>query len=80
VGNARTEVAEHGWEIYRTSSPRPTLIQVNAVLSSEGLEEVSDRMLRHYRKLDRFGVVDYIPINELDIRFKHRHDGAPGAS
>jgi hypothetical protein len=76
MSNARTEVAEVGWEVYRTSVPRPSLEEVNAALDSAGLEQVSPRMLRHYKKLDRFDLQKYLPINELDTRAK-RHANGP---
>lgn len=56
--------------MYRTTVPRPTLEEINAVLAADGLGIVSERTHRHYRKLDRFGLVEYMPINELDTRVK----------
>ena len=70
MGNARTETAKRGWEIYRTSVPRPSLIVINATLNAEGVEAVSDRTWRHYRRLDDHGAKEYMPINELDVRLK----------
>jgi len=68
--NARTEVAEHGWTLYRTSFPRPSLEEINTQLEAVGMERVSPRMFRHYKKLDRYDLSRYLPINELDIRTK----------
>jgi hypothetical protein len=70
MSNASTAVAQRGWEIFRHTEPRPTLDQVNAALEADGLESVSERTHKHYRKLERSGVADYLPINELDTRLK----------
>jgi hypothetical protein len=70
MSNARQEVAQYGWEIYRDSAPRPSLDQINERLTEEGLESVSPRTYLHYRKLERNGIQEYLPINELDVRVK----------
>ena len=68
--NARTEVAELGWEVYLSSSPRPSHEQINAILNDSGAGPVSPRTYRHYEKLERYQQRRYMPINELDQRTK----------
>jgi hypothetical protein len=80
MSNAPTAVAQRGWELFRATNPRPTLDQVNVALVDEGLEPVSYRTHRHYRRLDQHGLVDYMPINELDVMLKFRGRNNPGAS
>lgn len=70
MSNARPEVAVHGWEIYRSSVPRPSLAEINERLAAEGSGAVSNRMYDHYRKLERNGCRSYMPINELDVLVK----------
>jgi len=70
--NARTEEAELGWEVYLSSTPRPSLEQINAVLGDAGSGPVSPRTYRHYRKLERYSQRRYMPINELDQRTKRK--------
>ena len=73
--NASTDVLRRGWELYRTADPRPTLEQINAALTADGLGVVSTRAHKHYRNLDRYGQEDYLPINELDMQIKRRRKG-----
>ncbi|MGA8725995.1 MAG: hypothetical protein WB565_13230 [Acidimicrobiales bacterium] len=68
--NARPEVAVQGWEIYRSTVPRPSLADINERLASESSGAVSNRMYEHYRKLERNGYRKYVPINELDVLVK----------
>lgn len=70
--NASTEVAKKGYKLYRAVTPRPSLEEVNARLVANGHGVVSARMHEHYRKLDRHGLEDYLPINEVDVRFRRR--------
>ena len=73
MSNARPEVTRKGWEIYRGRLPRPTLDELNAELLVSGMQPVSPRTYDHYRKLERNGIAEYLPINELDVRVKaHR--------
>ncbi|MGO9197610.1 MAG: hypothetical protein ACLQK4_10865 [Acidimicrobiales bacterium] len=46
------------------------LIEINEALELSGDGPVSPRTYRHYRKLAANGFVDYLPINELDVRLK----------
>lgn len=57
-----------GWEVYRDSDHELTLGDINSELASRGLGPVSPRMFTHYRKLQRYGYEQYIPINQLDVR------------
>ena len=70
MSNARPEVAEEGWEIYRSTVPRPPLADINERFAREGSGAVSNRMYEHYRKLERNGYRKYMPINELDVLVK----------
>lgn len=76
MSNARTEVAKRGWTLYRATFPRPSLAEINVQLEASGLEPVSARTLRHYKKLDRYQLSEYLPINELDIRTKAKVGGS----
>ena len=69
--NARTSDAAMGWMIFRSRNPEPSLDELNEELSSLGRGTVSDRTVRHYRTLRRYGCDKYLPINDLDMRIKH---------
>ena len=60
--------AEAGWGIYRDSDFAATLEEINAELRRRGFSEVSSRTYRHYGKLQRYGYVRYVPINQLDVK------------
>jgi hypothetical protein len=70
--NAPTEALKRGWELYRTTTPRPNRDELNAALTAERMSGVSERAIRHFRTLDRHGMKDYLPINEMDMQIKHR--------
>jgi len=66
--NATREAAARGWDIYKSTNPRPSLVAINEVLLSEGLGQVADRMNRHYQSMDRTGYNGpYISINRWDV-------------
>ena len=75
MANCDQTAARRGWEIYCVADAPPTLDHINAQLASEGLNSVSDRMYRHYRRLAFHGFEDYLPINELDVTLKLRRLG-----
>jgi hypothetical protein len=62
------ENAHVGWEIYKANDYELTLGEINDELTDRGLATVSPRMFSHYRKLQRYGYEQYIPINQLDVR------------
>ena len=76
MSNATPVAAQLGWEVYKTTQPRPSLEQINAVLTAEGLGSVSPRMYEHYRKLERLGQTDYMTINELDLWWREERPNA----
>lgn len=62
MANLPTDQARLMWERYRDSKPRLTQVELGA----------TDRMMKHFRALERYGLKQYIPMNELDIRIKFR--------
>jgi hypothetical protein len=60
--------AEAGWAIYRDSDFAASLSEINAELARRGFSEVSVRTFRHYGKLQRYGYIRYVPINQLDVK------------
>lgn len=72
MGNARTTTAERGWQILRSTPGVLSRDDLNRALAIEGLEKISARMWDHYRKLQRYGIDHYVPINELDVMVKLR--------
>jgi hypothetical protein len=72
MSNVPSTVARQGWEFYRAAVPPPTHEEVNARLRERGLPGVSPRTYRHYRRMQRCHEVAYLPINELDQKWKGR--------
>jgi len=70
IVNCHEDAAERGWELYRGSDPPVSRASINDQLRATGLDPVSDRMYRHYRRLSLHCVADYLPINELDVMLK----------
>jgi hypothetical protein len=70
--NCRPGSAKGGWELYRASDPPLSRATINKQLVAAGLDPVSERMYRHYRRLTSHHFVEYLPINELDILLKLR--------
>jgi hypothetical protein len=70
MANCKPNTARQGWKLYQASTPPPLLIEINEALELSGDGPVSPRTYRHYRKLAANGFVDYLPINELDVRLK----------
>jgi hypothetical protein len=70
--NCRPDSAKRGWDLYRASDPPLPRATINEQLVAAGLDPVSDRMYRHYRRLTSHRFVDYLPINELDMLLKLR--------
>ena len=68
------EAARRGWDIFTSTTPTPSLEEINEQLASESLS-ISARMYQHYRRLQRFGRRSYVPINELDVVMKGRRGG-----
>jgi hypothetical protein len=60
--------AEIGWAIYRDSDFAASLGEINTELTRRGFSEVSPRTYQHYGKLQRYGYVRYVPINQLDVK------------
>lgn len=66
------EAARRGWAVFNAQTPHPSCEDINSELGPAGLPSISDRMYTHYRRLERYGRQDYIPINELDVSVKSR--------
>lgn len=70
--SAKQVAARIGYEeIYLTAAVRPDLDELAAALAARGLAPVGQRMLDHYGRMFRRGVLTYIPINEFDMAVKH---------
>lgn len=68
MSNAKTEAAGRGWEVYKATNPRPSLVAINEVLLGEGLGQVADRTHKHYRRMERYGYLGpYVTINTFDV-------------
>lgn len=65
---ASSEDAQVGWQIYIEGNFALSLHDINEELIRRGFAPVSQRMFRHYRKLQRYGYTTYLPINQLDVK------------
>jgi hypothetical protein len=65
---ASTADAAAGWAIYRDADFALSLDEINDRLVRHGCSPVSQRMYRHYGKLQRYGYERYVPINQLDVK------------
>ncbi len=68
--NCHESAAKYGWKLYGSADPPPSLDEINDGLLAAGLDHVSNRMYRHYRRLASNAYDQYVPINELDITLK----------
>lgn len=75
MSNARTEAAAAGYQYFLQPGGPRSLEEVNLFLLSHGHTPISQRMHDHYRKLQRYAVSDYMPINQLDV-WAARHRAA----
>ncbi len=65
---ARFEDARAGWEIFKGSEYAATLDEINDQLTRRDFSPVAPRTYSHYLKLKKKGYLQYIPINQLDIK------------
>jgi hypothetical protein len=70
MSNASQKAAVSGWQLFCSAEPAPDLEALNSALASRGLDPVSPRTYKHYRRLSANGFRDYLPINDLDMRLK----------
>jgi hypothetical protein len=72
------EAARRGWALFTAATPHPSCDEINEQLGTAGLPGISDRMYKHYKRLERYGRRSYVPINELDVAVRGRPFGDPG--
>lgn len=65
---ARFEDAQAGWEIFKNSDYSATMDEINKGLIKRGYFPIRPRTYSHYFKLKRNGYLQYIPINQLDVK------------
>jgi hypothetical protein len=70
MANAKPSAVKRGWELYRASTPPPSLSELNATLEAMGEETIRPRTYKHYRRMEANGFEEYLPINEVDMRLK----------
>jgi len=64
---ARPIDGAEGYRFYRRHDGSVQLEETNEYLRGIGMREVKSRMLRHYRKLERYGYASYVTQNRLDL-------------
>jgi hypothetical protein len=68
--NASTDACAIGYDLFRTHVANGgdiTRQQINAHLMRQGVDTISERTFKHYRKLHAHGFGWYVPINRLDV-------------
>jgi len=75
VTNAKPSAVKRGWDLYRATTPPPSLAELNATLEAIGEGPIRARTYKHYRRMEANGFEEYLPINEVDVRLKLRRAG-----
>ena len=67
MANASPADTRAGWSLYHAQIEKPSLAELNALLSVAGFGPVSPRTFDHYRDLERAGYESYLAINRFDV-------------
>lgn len=56
-----------GYEYFLENRGNISIDEINTFLRSKGRNEISQRTFGHFKKLVRYGIMSYVPINQFDV-------------